>query len=218
MSRSACSSPHSSRNSAPGATSPPPTGSSRWPLRSPGRDLGHHASHLRHPLRRDVAHLGRRVGGRLLPLGPQRAHTVDHSITTSAGRSSTGPRSSPRSRWALRSGTSPRRRSGWATWRRPSSSASSSSSRGSGGPLPHERDLRFWFAYVVTRPIGASFADYFSKPKTSAASVSMISRPPESSHCWSSSSSCTPLSPASTYNRPIPLRTPTPSPEVAGGT
>jgi uncharacterized membrane-anchored protein len=23
----------------------------------------------------------------------------------------------------------------------------------------------FWFAYVVTRPIGASFADYFSKPK-----------------------------------------------------
>ena len=25
--------------------------------------------------------------------------------------------------------------------------------------------LAFWFAYVVTRPIGASFADYFSKPK-----------------------------------------------------
>ena len=23
----------------------------------------------------------------------------------------------------------------------------------------------FWFAYVVTRPVGASFADYFSKPK-----------------------------------------------------
>jgi uncharacterized membrane-anchored protein len=23
----------------------------------------------------------------------------------------------------------------------------------------------FWFAYVVTRPIGASFADYISKPK-----------------------------------------------------
>ena len=22
----------------------------------------------------------------------------------------------------------------------------------------------FWFAYVVTRPLGASFADYFSKP------------------------------------------------------
>ena len=22
----------------------------------------------------------------------------------------------------------------------------------------------FWFAYVITRPIGASFADYFSKP------------------------------------------------------
>jgi uncharacterized membrane-anchored protein len=25
--------------------------------------------------------------------------------------------------------------------------------------------LAFWFAYVVTRPIGASFADYFGKPK-----------------------------------------------------
>ncbi len=25
--------------------------------------------------------------------------------------------------------------------------------------------LASWFAYVVTRPIGASFADYFSKPK-----------------------------------------------------
>ena len=24
--------------------------------------------------------------------------------------------------------------------------------------------LAFWFAYVVTRPLGASFADYFSKP------------------------------------------------------
>ena len=22
----------------------------------------------------------------------------------------------------------------------------------------------FWFAYIVTRPLGASFADYFSKP------------------------------------------------------
>jgi uncharacterized membrane-anchored protein len=25
--------------------------------------------------------------------------------------------------------------------------------------------VAFWFAYVVTRPLGASFADYFSKPK-----------------------------------------------------
>jgi uncharacterized membrane-anchored protein len=24
----------------------------------------------------------------------------------------------------------------------------------------------FWFAYVVTRPLGASFADYFSKPQS----------------------------------------------------
>ena len=24
--------------------------------------------------------------------------------------------------------------------------------------------VAFWFAYVVTRPLGASFADYFSKP------------------------------------------------------
>jgi uncharacterized membrane-anchored protein len=28
--------------------------------------------------------------------------------------------------------------------------------------------LAFWFAYVVTRPIGASFADYFSKPKNTS--------------------------------------------------
>ncbi len=29
----------------------------------------------------------------------------------------------------------------------------------------HERIFAFWFAYVVTRPLGASFADYISKPK-----------------------------------------------------
>ncbi len=26
--------------------------------------------------------------------------------------------------------------------------------------------LAFWFAYVVTRPLGASFADYLGKPKS----------------------------------------------------
>ncbi len=25
--------------------------------------------------------------------------------------------------------------------------------------------LAFWFAYVLTRPLGASFADYISKPR-----------------------------------------------------
>ena len=32
-------------------------------------------------------------------------------------------------------------------------------------PLHMNEIFAFWFAYVVTRPIGASFADYFSKPK-----------------------------------------------------
>ena len=41
------------------------------------RRLRHHAPDLRHSLRRDVAVLGRRARGRLLPLGPQRAHAVD---------------------------------------------------------------------------------------------------------------------------------------------
>ena len=29
----------------------------------------------------------------------------------------------------------------------------------------------FWFAYVVTRPLGASFADWMGKPRASAASA-----------------------------------------------
>ena len=40
----------------------------------------------------------------------------------------------------------------------------------------------FWFAYVVTRPIGASFADYFSKPKdtqwSGSGATSIGRRPP----------------------------------------
>lgn len=34
----------------------------------------------------------------------------------------------------------------------------------------------FWMSYVVTRPLGASFADYISKPTTSAGSTSETAR------------------------------------------
>ncbi len=60
--------------------------------------------------------------------------------------------------------TSPRPHSGWATWRRPSSSAASSSFHGRvGSSCKWNSIFAFWFAYVITRPIGASFADYLSK-------------------------------------------------------
>ena len=36
--------------------------------------------------------------------------------------------------------------------------------------------VAFWFAYIVTRPLGASFADWFSKPHATAASASATAR------------------------------------------
>ena len=41
--------------------------------------------------------------------------------------------------------------------------------------------LAFWFAYVVTRPLGASFADWLGKPSEAAASASATA-----SSAWSS--------------------------------
>ena len=77
----------------------------------------------------------------------------------------------------------------------------------------------FWFAYVVTRPIGASFADYFSKPKDisglgfgdlkTAGVITLLVVGPRRLH---------ESLPASTSNRPNPLRIPTPALRFAGGT
>ena len=60
--------------------------------------------------------------------------------------------------------TSPPRRSAWATSPRPPSSAASSCIPFVGWKFLNWNSVfAFWFAYVITRPIGASFADYFSK-------------------------------------------------------
>lgn len=41
--------------------------------------------------------------------------------------------------------------------------------------------LAFWFAYVVTRPLGASFADWLGSPRRAAASRSAPARSASSS-------------------------------------
>ena len=49
----------------------------------------------------------------------------------------------------------------------------------------------FWFAYIVTRPLGPSFADYFSKPRSLSGAASATAPPPSSSSPPSSPSSAT---------------------------
>ena len=85
--------------------------------------------------------------------------------TRGGGSSSTGRRSSRRSRSAPPRATSPRTRLGSATSLRPCFSPRIIAIPAIGhwrfgmGPI-----LAFWFAYVVTRPLGASFADWLSLP------------------------------------------------------
>ena len=86
--------------------------------------------------------------------------------TPRVARPSTGRRSSPRSRWAPPSVTSrPTRRprllhlDGALRRRDPRSRRSASAF------LRWNAVFSFWFAYVVTRPLGASFADGLGKPK-----------------------------------------------------
>ena len=64
----------------------------------------------------------------------------------------------------------------------------------------------FWMSYVLTRPLGASFADYISKPRASAGSTSGTAPPPSSSPWLSSSWSCTSPSPARTFSNRVELR------------
>ena len=64
----------------------------------------------------------------------------------------------------------------------------------------------FWMSYVLTRPLGASFADYISKPRASAGSTSGKAPPPSSSPWLSSSWSCTSPSPARTFSNRVELR------------
>ena len=56
----------------------------------------------------------------------------------------------------------------------------------------------FWMSYVVTRPLGASFADYISKPHNPAGSISATAPRRSCSPSPSSSSSPTSRSPART--------------------
>ena len=87
-----------------------------------------------------------------------------HSITTQRREISTGPPSSLHSPSGPPLGTSPRPLSASVTCPRgPLRCCHPDPSRSPGG-AGLDSVVAFWFAYVVTRPLGASFADYISKP------------------------------------------------------
>ena len=96
----------------------------------------------------------------------QRAHLSIHTSSPAGARPSTGWRSCSPSRWAPQPATSSTSSSASATGRRRCSSRRSSppspSATWSSGPAPS----RFWIAYILTRPLGASLGDGFSQARS----------------------------------------------------
>ncbi len=89
-----------------------------------------------------------------------------HSITTRRRESSTGPPFSRPSRWERPPATSPPTPSGSGSSPPASSSPVSSLLPAIGYRFFHlNAILAFWTAYVLTRPLGASFADWLGKSR-----------------------------------------------------
>ena len=140
--------------------------------RRDGRRLRHHgrrrrARRARRPVHGVDVHVRGRPRGGVRPLARQREDAVDpqhpHAVDASC---STGRPSWPPSRWAPPPGTCSPSPSTSATWRPVSCSARSCWSRRSGTDgSGMNAVLAFWAAYVLTRPVGASFADWFGQPE-----------------------------------------------------
>ena len=141
----------------------------------------HHAPRLQLAIRHHQAFWLVVLGG-VFYLWNRSEHTLDiHSITTNRREKYYWATVFATFSLGTAAGDFTAPRSASATWPRPSCSAASSDPLDRLEVPAFNAIFAFWFAYVITRPVGPSFADYFSKGHDLSGPISATGRRPFSS-------------------------------------